>query len=257
MRSQALTALIASLTLLVAPAAAEPSPAAQHSYESGDYLSAASSAEAEGSPAALVFAARSLMAACMTTPHRRDVGAWLDRAERASEAALRLDPNSVEARLQLAFTLGAKGRRASLAQAIAYNYAPRGRHLIQEAIARAPDDAEAHALLGAWHLEVLRRGGATGARFYGARLDTGIAEFERALALAPDDELIPIQYGIALLQLDPTRYRDRVLSLLAVPQDAAADAFEAHAFAQARHISDVLSSQGASAAQAAARAAFP
>src|SRR5262245_56967255 len=100
MRLDAL-AFIVGLALIIAPAAAEPSSAALQSYNAGDYLSAASTAEADGSPAALVFAARSLMAACMTTPHQRDVGAWLDRAERASEAALRLDPNSVDARLQL------------------------------------------------------------------------------------------------------------------------------------------------------------
>jgi len=258
MRLTLLAAPLLALALVAAPASADPPSAALRLYAAGDYLAAAASAEAQASPAALVFAARALMAACMTAPHQRDVDAWLARAEGSAAQALSLDPSSVDARLQLAFTIGARARRVSMAEAVARNYAPRGRRLIQEALARAPNNAEAHALLGAWHLEVLRRGGRMGAALYGARLETGMAEFQRARALAPDDALITIQYGVALLQLDPERYSPNAAALLGEADNSAPprDAFEAHTRSEARHIAQVLEQDGPRAAEQATRAAF-
>ncbi len=253
-----LTAPLVAIALCATPASADPPSAALRLYAAGDYLAAAASAEAQASPTALVFAARARMAACMTSPHRREVDAWLAQAEHSAAEALSLDPTSVDARLQLAFTIGAGARRVSMPEAVARNYAPRGRRLIQEALARAPDHAEAHALLGAWHLEVLRRGGRAGAALYGARLETGIAEFERARDLAPTDALIAIEYAVALLQLDPDRFAPNAAALLGEAEDIipSPDAFEAHARSQARHIAQVLAQEGPHAAERATRAVF-
>lgn len=249
--------LVAIVAAASTPAAADPPTAALQAFAAGDYLAAASSAETQASPSSQLFAARALIAACMTAPHERDVDDWLDRAEDIAEDALRRDPNLVDARLQLAFVLGAKARRSSLGTAFTRNYAPRSRELIQGAIARAPNNAAAHALLGAWNLEVLRRGGAAGARFYGARLDAGLGEFQQALGLAPDDRLISVQFAVALLRLDATRYGDRIASLLAPSAAAPADPFEVYVEDAAARMLEALRANGPNAARDIAAGAFP
>ena len=242
---------------LSTPAAADPPAAAVSLYASGQYLAAADSAEAHSNPASLAFASRALMAACVTATDPGRIGAWLDQAESNARDALRLDAESVDARVQLALIYGVRGRRASVAQAIARHYAPRGRRLLEEALAREPDNAWAHALLGAWHLEVLRRGGAAGAAVYGARLSSGIAEFERARALAPNDSMIALHYAVALIELDPEAHAQRAGGLLAeVANTAPRDAFEAHAQRAARRVARALDEDGPEAAELAARDAF-
>lgn len=251
------TAAFLALALGSAPAAADPPGAAVQLYADGAFLAAADRAEAQPSPANLAFAARALMAACVTAPDADHLDDWLGRAESAARRALALDSQSVEARLQWALTLGVRSRRANMAEAVARNYAPRGRRLIEEALAREPDNAWAHALLGAWHLEVIRRGGRAGAALYGARIDSGLAEFDRARALAPGDSMIALHYAIALIELDARRYNARASALLAIAAThAARDAFETHALAAARRVAHALDSQGPRAARAAARAAF-
>lgn len=247
-----LPALIAAL--FATAAAAQPPVAAQRAYASGDFIEAANSAESVSTSESHAFAARALMAACMTASDRSRLGPLLDRAERAAREALRLDPASVEARLQYAVALGVRGRRATIAEAVARNYAPRGRRLIEEALTLDPSSAWGHALLGAWHLEVVRRGGRAGAVGYRARLATGLAEFERAQALGRNEPMIALWFAVALLETDSHRYASRAAVLL--EQVAAAsprDAFERQMMRKGSDLAAVLERDGPAAADAAAR----
>lgn len=251
-----LTAPVLAL-LFTASAWADPPGAAVRLYAAGDYVAAADALSGSDDPASLAFASQALMAACVTTRDRTQIAGLLDRAEQSAHEALTRDPNSIDARMQLALVYGVRGRRANLAEAVARNYAPRGKHLIEEVLAMQPNNARAHALLGAWHLEVLRRGGRAGAAAYGARLEDGIREFNRARALAPDDPMIPLHFAVALIQLSPERYGPQAAALL----DASAagtprDAFEEHAQQVGRRIDRTLTDRGPQAAARLARAAF-
>lgn len=249
---------LVALALTANPAVAEPPGAAVRLYAQGQFLAAAERAEAQdASSSSLAFAARALMAACITDPDASNLDAWLNRAESAARDALTLDADSVEARLQWALVLGVRGRRAGITEAVSRNYAPRGRRLIERAIALEPNNAWAHALMGGWHLEVLRRGGRAGARLYGARLATGLAEFERARDLAPSDPMIAVQYAIALIELDAQIYGDRARVLLAEAGNASPrDAFEAHTLSAARRVASAYDAGGPLSARNTARGAF-
>jgi hypothetical protein len=249
--------ILGVLALAIAPAA-RASETARALYRDGDFLAAAAQAEADGGADDLALAARALLALCVTQPDRADVDALITRAIRLSERALSRDPASVPARLQLAAALGMRGRRASIREAMRAGYAPRGRRLIEEAIRAAPDEPWAQALLGGWHLEVLRRGGRWGALLYGARLNEGMAAFDRARALAPQDPAIAVQYGAALLALDARRYASRAASLFsAAGVCVARDALERYLMAAAERLNAIISQSGALAAQSAAARVFP
>jgi len=202
-------------TFAAAPAAmAEPPSAALRLYAAGEFVAAADLADTQPSASNRAFASRALVAACAAAQSSGSIDALLVRAETSARDALSLDPRSVDARLQLALVYGMEGRRASLARAFAGRYASRGKRLIDEALAIEPTNAHAHAMLGAWNLEVVRRGGGVGALMYGAHTGTGLAEFERARALAPGDMLIPLHFAVALLGLDPATYGPRASRLL-------------------------------------------
>jgi hypothetical protein len=245
-------ALLASLA--AAPIAmAEPPSAALRLYAAGEFVAAADLADTQPSAASRAFASRALVAACAEARSSDAINALLARAETSAREALSLDPHSVDARLQLALVYGMEGRRVSLARAFASGYASRGKRLIDEALAIEPANAHAHAMLGAWNLEVIRRGGRMGALMYDARAGTGLAEFERARALAPEDTLIPLHFAVALLGLDPVTYGARAGRLLReVIAAAPSDALESLGQETARRLQGALQ-QSPQAAQRAAR----
>jgi hypothetical protein len=248
-------AALLTVAISAAPARAEPTAEALRLYSVGEFMAAANLAAAQNSPSDLVFVSRALLASCAISQAPQDVDATLARAAESAQLALSLDPSSVAARLNLALAYGMMGKRAALHVALSRDYAGRGRRLIDEALARAPNNAEAHALLGAWHFEVLRRGGGLGALAYGARLASGMAEFRRAQSLAPDDPFIPLQFALALLQRDT-----RVNAVLAAKlltdslSKPARDALEAAAQTTARRLQGALANGGFDAAHRLARA---
>lgn len=235
-----------ALPLLVAAATwstvafAEPPPEAARLYASGEFIAAANLAATQHTPSDLTFVSHALLAAC-ATDQTQNVDALLARAASNARSALQLDPNSVEAHINLALAYGMMGKRASLSDAIAHNYAGRGRQLINQALALDPNNARAHALLGAWHFEVLRRGGRLGALTYGARINAGLAEFRRSLALAPNDPLIPLQFAVALLQRDPQGNAAAARGVLQRTRGMSArDALESVALADAQRLLQAL-----------------
>ncbi|MGE0830571.1 MAG: hypothetical protein AB7O04_14630 [Hyphomonadaceae bacterium] len=253
--------LLSGLIALWAAPRAFAAADARALYRDGAFLNAAEAALAAGRASGraedLVLASRALLAQCIVEPHRGDAGALLARASEAAEAALAADAASIDARLQLTAAIGMRGRRASLNAAIRAGYAPRGKRLIDDALARAPNSAWGRALLGGWHLEILRRGGRMGAMAYGARLSEGLGAFERARALAPNDIVIAAHYGLSLLTLNPDRYAARAgAQLEAAGEGEARDALERHFKRTARSLNAVLA-DNAQAARQAALAAFP
>lgn len=243
-------AILAALVALAISGVAHADDAALAAYVQGDFLVAA--ARAENGDRTL--AARALVAAAITG-EGGDIDALLLRAEDNARAGLAAGEPG--ARLQLALALGLKGRRASIADALRHGYAREGRALIDAALRATPRDAWAQALDGAWNLEIVRRGGEIGARYFGASAKAGVAAYERARALAPDDAAITYQYALALLELDGARYAQKAAVLLDQVRDCASDdAFETAIKQEARRVRAVLASQGPAAAAAVGAARF-
>lgn len=237
----------------VSAASAGAGAPALTAFASGDFTAAAAAGEASGTSAGRTLAARALIAWCATDAAPAEIDDAIARAETNARAALALDPASVEARLQLALALGAKSRRMSTVAALRSGYAKEGRRLIDEALAAAPDEAWAHALSGAWHFEVIRRGGGVGARMFGASQTAGEAAFAQALTRAPDDPALRMQYAVALLGVDPERHAGAAGAQLARAVEAPAkDAFARRIRIEAARLKAVLEAQGPKAALAAA-----
>jgi hypothetical protein len=193
---------------------AEPAPPELGAmFAGGEYLAAAQKAEAAASADDLAFAARSLLAECMTG-EREPEAATVERAAADARRALALQPSHEEARLQLAIAISLKSRAMPLMDAWYAGYGEEGRKLAEDVIATNPGNFYAHGFLAVWNVEVRRRGGVLGARLLNASVEAGRRQYAIAAHLAPDDAGVHWQFARALAALDAVRYGDEAAAIL-------------------------------------------
>ena len=200
------TAAAAALLAFALPASAHPtSIELAAKFARGEYMAAASDAEAAASADDLAFAARALLAYCMTGTEEPDA-AIVDRASKDAEAALKLEPAHEEGQLQLAIALSLKSRPMDTMAAWNAGYGEKGRKLAEEVLKADPSNFYAQGFLAVWNVEVERRGGGFGAWVMGASIDKARSHYRAATELAPDDVGIHWQYARALAALDAKTY---------------------------------------------------
>lgn len=223
------------------PALPHPtSPMLEERYARGDYLEAATLAEQAAGADDLAFAARALLAHCITGAAEPDPRV-VERAVRDAEAALRLDPQHGEGRLQLAIALSLKSRNMNVMAAWSAGYGEKGKKLAEQVLKADPGNVYAHGFLAVWNLEVARRGGAVGAWMLGASTGSGLIHYEKARVLAPDDIGVHWQYARALAALDLKGKMPEVRAALDRALGASAsDHVEQVMQARAQQLSDAL-----------------
>jgi tetratricopeptide (TPR) repeat protein len=235
--------LILILLAISVGAAADGLPRAEALYEAGEMREAAATARTLGSAEAYSLAAKASLVEAVYQADDGERTALLEQAIRDAKEALALNPQSVDARLHVAIALGHLAED-DIVGAQMNGYVEEGKRLIDQALALAPDDPWAHGLLGMWHLQVVRHAGRTLAgSLYGADPRTGLAQCEKALAMAPRD--LAIRFGCALsrLQADPDGVDWRALNQLKLvehmpAQDAAESLVQAKAERVVREIHD-------------------
>ncbi len=169
-----------------------------------------------------MLAAEAVLAALMTWKDGLDRPQAARTAQEHAEEALARDDTLADAHLRLAAALGYRGRFMPAWRAWLAGIPQQGRDHILTALELDPDDPWAHALYGAWHMEVARRGGEG---TLGASLQTGLAHYRSAARSAPDEPGIAYHLAIAQVAADPDRFADEAASWL--DQAASAEVEEA------------------------------
>jgi tetratricopeptide (TPR) repeat protein len=115
---------------------------------------------------------------------------------------------------------------------------------IEEALADDPNNPWALAALGGWNIEIVRNAGSTlGKWVYGATIDQGRENFEKAMAADPRNLVVRYQYALALAAYDLDNYRDDVLASLTKAVAATpATAYETFEQNRARALLDAIKS---------------
>jgi tetratricopeptide (TPR) repeat protein len=208
--------------LLAATPALADLPAARLAYDEGRWREAADFAASEQTAEAQAFAAGALISALLVEADPGDRNRLAREAVRRAERAVRLDPQDPVAKLRLAAALGLHSRHMSPVLAYFRRMPQRGRNLIEESLAAQPGDAETMALLGAWHLEVMRQA-PDGAM--GASVAEGLAWYRAARAAAPDNPNISYHYALGLAALGLSEFdaeaREALDAALSIdPRDA-------------------------------------
>lgn len=122
-------------------------------------------------------------------------------ADRA-EVAAKENPNNINAHYQHAYALGRYSQAISIAKALAQGIAGKCKASLDKTLALAPEHAEAHIALGAYHAEIIGKvGSMVGSLTYGVSKDAAEAHYEKALELIPHSAIARIEYGNGLLTL--------------------------------------------------------
>jgi hypothetical protein len=178
-------------------------------WSQGKYEEAIKAGVAEKTPEGLSVAARA--AVSDMTMHTTPCMECVKRAEDLSRQALAADPKGALPTIYLASALGYRGRIIGLMAAQSAKLGEQSKQAIEDAMAAHPGNARLIATMGGWHFEVVRVGGSMLARWtYGASMEKGLAKFDEALKLSPNDLLINYQYGLGLAADDPDAYHDKI-----------------------------------------------
>lgn len=159
------------------------------------------------------FRARALLAeaVCDGSQPSND---FLKAPETFARRALALDPDHIEAKIQLAITLSLYARPLSTRKALETGHGNAARDLAKSALKSDPDNPYAHGFLAIWNIEVVRRGGSFGAGVMGASVNNARRHYAKAVTTMPYDASLHWQYARALAALNPKKYRkdiDRAL----------------------------------------------
>lgn len=223
-------------------------------FREGRFVEAGQAGVKEGTPEALVLAARSVLAvAAYRTADRTRALQLSEQAAQLADAALARRPGDPAALLQKGIAVGyvAKLERSP-------GRARAARKLMDRARSLAPDDPLAWAALGGWHGEsVATLGGFLAGTALGAKKSESVRAFEAALAKGADGAVVPTFYAFTLLALDSDN-APRAKALLsqavrALPRDG----FEALLRRQAEQVLPLLQKNDVAGARALAKRLQP
>ena len=128
--------------------------------------------------------------------------ALLDEAARWAEARRAAAPKDANAHYFYAFALGRYSQGISVAKALAQGLGGRVKEALLTAIKLDAKHADAHIAYGAYQAEVIDKVGSLMAGVtYGARKDSAVEHFEKAIKLNPDSAIARIEYANGLLTL--------------------------------------------------------
>ena len=210
MRRFALACLIAS-ALAASAVAADVAPL--DLYTAGRYEDAIKAGEAAKTGESLAVSARAAFAEANLS--ETPCLPCLQRVESYARRSIALDSTRPDAFIYLAAALGYQARIVGTITAQLRHYPEDAKAAIDHALAVAPNDDWALAAAGAWHIEVVRNGGALLARaIYGARVETGKEYFYKAFAAQPNNPVIRFQYALSLSGYDFDGNSDVVAAML-------------------------------------------
>ncbi|CAN5305915.1 hypothetical protein BH11PSE9_BH11PSE9_18720 [soil metagenome] len=125
----------------------------------------------------------------------------MEVAERA-EAQIAADPQNANAYYLMAYALGRYSQGISIAKALAQGLGGKVKSALEAAIKLAPQHADAHTALGAFHAEVIDKVGSLLGRTQGASKDAGLSLFRAALKLNPSSAITMIEYANGMVMLE-------------------------------------------------------
>lgn len=155
---------------------------------------------------------------------------FLQVADRAA-AQMASEPGNANAFYWQAYALGRYSQGISVAKALAQGVGGKVKSALEKTIALQPRHADAHVALGAFHAEVIDKVGALiGNMTYGAKKETSLNLFDRALSLTPHSAIAHIEYANALVILEgdnriteATRLYEKASALAALDATARLD----------------------------------
>ena len=122
-----------------------------------------------------------------------EAAGWSDERRRQA-------PKDANAHYLYAFALGRYSQGISVAKALAQGFGGKLKEALTTAIKLEPKHADAHIAYGAYQAEVIDKvGGIVAGVTYGAKKDSAVEHYEKAIKLNPESAIARIEYANGLL----------------------------------------------------------
>jgi tetratricopeptide (TPR) repeat protein len=128
--------------------------------------------------------------------------ALLEEATALADERRRAAPKDANAHYLYAYALGRYSQGISVGKALAQGYGGKIKDALLTALKLEPKHAEAHTAYGAYQAEVIDKvGGLVGGMTYGAKKDSAVEHFQKAVKLFPEAAIAYIEYANGLIML--------------------------------------------------------
>ncbi len=182
-------------------------------FNQGDYKAAIKGGKDIGTADGLSLASESMSAQVLLgqVAKRRKTAT---KARKLAQKALKKDPGSREAIVQYALSRGFETQSSSPMRVWRKGLIKKSKEAIIAVQDNYPEDPRGDALMGAWHLGIVRRAGEERALdWFNATEAEGIKLYESSLIKRPDDIIILANFATALLAIDSERHKEKALAL--------------------------------------------
>ncbi len=126
----------------------------------------------------------------------------LEEAMTWAQEARSAAPKDAASHYLYAFATGRYGQGISVAKALAQGFGGKIKDALQTTLKLDPKHADAHIAFGAYQAEVIEKVGALVAGVtYGAKKDSAVDHFEKALKLNRDSAIARVEYANALIRM--------------------------------------------------------
>ena len=171
-------------------------------YHAGDFQQAVETGNAAGgSGINAAVKAQSIYANYLEKAEKVKLALFEEAAGWAAErrASAPKDPN---AHYLYAYALGRYSQGISVAKALTQGFGGKIKDALSAALKLAPAHAEAHTAYGAYQAEVVSKvGGIVAGVTYGAKKESALDHYQKALKLRPDSAIAHIEYANGLILL--------------------------------------------------------
>jgi tetratricopeptide (TPR) repeat protein len=171
-------------------------------YHAGDFAQAVDAGNAAGGGGVNAAIKAQVVYATYLERGEKAKLALLEEAMDWAEARRAKAPKDPNAHYFFAFAAGRYGQGISVAKALAQGLGGKVRDALLTAIKLEPKHADAHIAYGSYQAEVIDKvGGLVAGVTYGAKKDSALEHFQKALKLNPDSAIARIEYANGLLML--------------------------------------------------------
>jgi len=144
----------------------------------------------------------------------KDKLALFEEAAELADERRRQTPTDANAHYLYAYALGRYSQGISVTKALAQGFGGKIKEALLTALQLDGKHAEAHTAYGAYQAEVINKvGGAVAGMTYGAKKDSALEYFERAIQLFPESAVARIEYANCLILLFGNRRLDEAQTL--------------------------------------------
>ncbi len=128
--------------------------------------------------------------------------ALLEEAAGWADARRHEAPKDANAHYLYAYALGRYSQGISIAKALAEGFGGKIKDALTTAIKLEPKHADAHIAYGSYQAEIIDKvGGIMAGMTYGAKKDSALEQYQKALKLNPDSAIARIEYANGLIML--------------------------------------------------------